>query len=763
MDNIQDYIDKQFEFSVQIEKLSDDEKIKYIESLDSNAIDTYNKRRLLIIGLSDDDKKIEYTKKYLKPNDIIKAYCSLKSDKKKFEIATNKINSDKNDASRIFKSMQSDELKLKSLEYFKKEEQDQSNIKSIIKEMDSDDLKIQALKNYLLPSSYIDVLSTLKSYEKKIENIDLIKNDPELYLYVAALQIQDDSKKLDLITKIEDEVTKMQLAIDIKDEKLKKKAIDCLSAEESKTMVVLTLKPDERIEYLNKIVRPERQFEIIDSIENDEDKIKNLSLVTKEKFRTRVIESLEDDKLKEKYIDTIEEEDNKLSIIVSLNEDKDKLDMMKKLSFPIAKNIVMASLKDREKVKERFLKKDRKYKSLGLKKDTTAGMEIESWGATDFYFLKIAEFMAGNEETDDSNKKSFNKWSSKIESSVGGMEVVSPILTDNEKQVEEIYMMCEMLKEGNQKADQNCGGHVHIGFSALKNNIYAVDFLEEMYANCEKVLYIISNEKGDVPHLRILNFATPMGPRFKEKNTIIKIQEEEDNRYKKFDNRKLENSDETSNDELDDINQTGLRERMLLDKKIQSDRYVDLNLMNVQEVKNTIEFRAPNGTLNPDTWIENIRLFGRLVEKSEELAEIYQKENRTAEEEKLLKQEEKLTTNISDDEKFETLMQILFDEDERRVYNERYSTNKQIIENNVENEKNPLFGLRLSSQVNIVRDEIIPISEIKNEDFMSKNQNENSNENLNTSVSKNSNTNLNINTDVQSNQKDKSGKDANER
>ena len=60
-------------------------------------------------------------------------------------------------------------------------------------------------------------------------------------------------------------------------------------------------------------------------------------------------------------------------------------------------------------------------------------------------------------------------------------------------------------------------------------------------------------------------------------------------------------------------------------QNVQKDRYSGLNLLNINNGKNTIEFRVPNGTINPDTWIENARLFGRIVEISQKLVEIEKK------------------------------------------------------------------------------------------------------------------------------------------
>lgn len=57
-------------------------------------------------------------------------------------------------------------------------------------------------------------------------------------------------------------------------------------------------------------------------------------------------------------------------------------------------------------------------------------------------------------------------------------------------------------------------------------------------------------------------------------------------------------------------------------QKAQGSRYCGLNLWNINNGKDTIEFRISNGTIDPDTWIENARLYGRIVEIAEKLAEI---------------------------------------------------------------------------------------------------------------------------------------------
>ena len=74
-------------------------------------------------------------------------------------------------------------------------------------------------------------------------------------------------------------------------------------------------------------------------------------------------------------------------------------------------------------------------------------------------------------------------------------------------------------------------------------------------------------------------------------------------------------------------------------KVAQAQRHSGINFQNVGNYnKNTIEFRTPNGTLNPQIWIENINLFAGIVKSAEELAIIQsKKEDLTAIEQEKIK------------------------------------------------------------------------------------------------------------------------------
>jgi len=131
------------------------------------------------------------------------------------------------------------------------------------------------------------------------------------------------------------------------------------------------------------------------------------------------------------------------------------------------------------------------------------------------------------------------------------------------------------------------------------------------------------------------------------------------------------------------------------------ERAASINLLNINNGKNTIEFRVANGTINPDTWIENVRLFGRIVQVSEKIAHI-EKSNQTElteQDKRLLNLMEQLKENKPEPEKMEVLLEMLFTEEERIVYRERYNENSRKIEEKSKEGNESIENLRFAGKV----------------------------------------------------------------
>lgn len=282
-------------------------------------------------------------------------------------------------------------------------------------------------------------------------------------------------------------------------------------------------------------------------------------------------------------------------------------------------------------------------KVIKLPPDMTVGVEIEAEGKflpdTISFITQTLEYY----------------WLVKPEGSLKhGTELNSPILTDDfEEASKDIRKVCYMVKEAGLEATADCGGHIHIGADYLKTK-GSYRNLVELWCNVEKLMFMICNDKGEIPREHVTHYAMPISAILQDyiKSGKIKLNNEDD--FKKF---------MTSRVEL-------------------NVRHYSMNLHNIGSKKNTIEFRLPNGTINPDVWIDNINLFGNIVRTAEKLAEIQQKpENeRNAEEHRALNIYELLKSQGHDDEhKLQIFLELCIPEENRKIYVDRYKTNSNKI------------------------------------------------------------------------------------
>ena len=188
--------------------------------------------------------------------------------------------------------------------------------------------------------------------------------------------------------------------------------------------------------------------------------------------------------------------------------------------------------------------------------------------------------------------------------------------------------------------------------------------LIEIWGNCEEILYLISNKSGELPREGIKNFAKPIS------GEIERILNEG--------SVELETEEELVN----------LVKEAQLYRGIQEvDRGFGINFSNIGNEKNTIEFRLPNGTLDADTWIQNINLFGETMKVCQDLALIQTKNEELSEEEKeMLKTLEKLKYSKDNSEKLEFLLSLVIPEENRKIYRERYVLNYKLLKENMEME-----------------------------------------------------------------------------
>ena len=285
-----------------------------------------------------------------------------------------------------------------------------------------------------------------------------------------------------------------------------------------------------------------------------------------------------------------------------------------------------------------------KISPITLPGQMTIGVEIESEGS------------ASRKEIADTMKKSadMGNWELKDDGSLtNGIEVVSPILRSSGTSIYEIYRVCSTLYSLGQTTSERCGGHIHIGADYL-TDLQDWKNLRTIWNDTEKILYIISNRKGEIPRKGVLVYARPISGNDESKQETINLENESD-----------------------------LEKFIVGTKIIQGTRYSGINYCNVgRKEKNTIEFRLPNGTLDPTTWIENINLFGGLVRVSHELSEIMLKseEQRTEEEKKMLYNYEVIQTEQDERKVAEALIGLCVSQEQMQTYLDRYDENSELLE-----------------------------------------------------------------------------------
>ncbi len=212
---------------------------------------------------------------------------------------------------------------------------------------------------------------------------------------------------------------------------------------------------------------------------------------------------------------------------------------------------------------------------LGLKEETTFGLEIE-----------FEHTMCQDVKNKVANSL-LSDWRVKSDISLYcGAEVNTPILKDNEKNWNDINYLCELLKPLGY-TDTRSGGHIHIGSQELGSNIENWKNFLKLWGVYENIMYRFLDGERLNTRPGADHYAFPVAKKF------------------------LDTYDK--NKDTNDI--------YALLGTLNIKRYQGVNLcntkldnLNEQLLKNTIEFRAPNGTLNPVIWQNNVNAVVKILD-----------------------------------------------------------------------------------------------------------------------------------------------------
>ena len=215
-------------------------------------------------------------------------------------------------------------------------------------------------------------------------------------------------------------------------------------------------------------------------------------------------------------------------------------------------------------------------KKLGLNKSITFGTELE--------FEDIDKEVIRNMINDE---LLLENWIIKSDCSIiCGGEVNSPILRDSESSWDELKKVCLILDE-NAKIGNNSAGHIHVGSQILGDDRQSWLNFIKLWSVYENIIFRFGYGEFLVGRQSIMRYAKPIKDYLWEYyNNFIK------------DNVSLEN--------------------MLVILSLNRDQAVNFTHVlkdNIDSfnLANTIEFRSPNASFNPEIWQNNVNFFTKLL------------------------------------------------------------------------------------------------------------------------------------------------------
>ena len=159
---------------------------------------------------------------------------------------------------------------------------------------------------------------------------------------------------------------------------------------------------------------------------------------------------------------------NVLSALTECKEEEKKVERFEYLE----RNISSLPLEKRQELRNAL--KDKKadtYKlKLGLDSRITIGFELEVKGVTTDVASKFRKERNVYKAFKDKQnlKEGFDRWDVEYDGTVSnGLELISPVFSDNEKDWNSLKSACDSLKTLGANVDDECGGHIHIGANIL--------------------------------------------------------------------------------------------------------------------------------------------------------------------------------------------------------------------------------------------------------------------------------------------------------
>lgn len=213
-------------------------------------------------------------------------------------------------------------------------------------------------------------------------------------------------------------------------------------------------------------------------------------------------------------------------------------------------------------------------KTLGFDNMITFGLELEFEKAiTNRICEKLDQYFH------------HSSWILKYDSSLdNGAEINSPVLKDNNTTWKDLTKVCEIVSE-NARIGENSGGHIHIGTQVIGDKSESWLNFIKFWSVYENIIYRFAYGEYLVGRPSIQRYAAPVTKDFWQ------------------DYIDLKNGNHSIESIIDTISY----------QKYRAVNFRNVSSTNAFKQRNTIEFRCPNGSLNPIIWQNNVNLFVNLL------------------------------------------------------------------------------------------------------------------------------------------------------
>ena len=233
-------------------------------------------------------------------------------------------------------------------------------------------------------------------------------------------------------------------------------------------------------------------------------------------------------------------------------------------------------------------------KTLNLPKDVTFGLEVE------FKMDQFNDSYKANFIDEDNAARAFMMelgydYNYDVECEVNNhIELVSPVLTDSTKTWEELDNILTFIKNNDGYYSGKCGAHIHVGKNILNSNSTWINFFKLWYVFEDDIFRFTNGENYKLRENGELH-----SNKINDKcNRII-------NDYNIF--HEIDISYLTSNKSSAvnfPIPFMNVNSKVLFNNKY--------DVME-NDKSNTVEFRSPNGTINPVIWQNNVNFFTKFM------------------------------------------------------------------------------------------------------------------------------------------------------